>query len=206
MTTYEKNLFETVHWSRKIDFDAFEAMTDFLPKRNQTTPYHSGPHSLARFKMMYDLLRPQRVVEIGFNLGHSAVIWLELGVKKVVSIQPSTGPKTAKAVHAIMQRFPERFCYAQTDSVAWKEIDPAPDLLFVDGCHDYDWVCRDIELGLRSGVRNFFMDDYDSHHGPGVIQAVHDKKLVVKALFGTMAWCTTRDGLCLRHDPEAYEP
>ena len=204
MTEYEKHLFETVHWCTEEDKRLFDEWTGFLPKRDAKTPYHSGPHSLERFRMFYQLVQPKRVLEIGFNLGHSAAIWLALGVKGVTSVQPEILPKTLEAEAALTIKFRDRFMLVQSDSRRMEQgRAERDDVIFIDGSHEYEWVDSDIKYGLKYGFRNYFMDDYDSHHGPGVVRAVHENRLVVKAVFGTMAWCITREGMALRHDPEA---
>lgn len=205
MTDYERHLFRTIHWSTAEDNALFREFTRYLPKRGPGMPYHSGPQNISRFADMISVMDPSLVVEIGFNLGHSAAIMLGLGVEKVISIQPAMNEKTEQAIDALASVYGDRFRFVLSDSTGSATFIPQPDILFIDGDHSYGWVMKDIAFGRELRAHAFFLDDYDSHHGPGVIKAVEDSNLVVRALFGTMALCVTRHGLCLRHDPEATE-
>ena len=190
---------DSLYRCTKQDWDEFKALTAFLPRRTDE-PYHSGPHNLARFAMVCALVRPKWVLEIGFNLGHSSVAWLAHGVEKVVSIEPFLTDKRAKAAEEISKRYPGRFTIHWTDSRYFIPV-MHPDLIFIDGSHEREWVKRDIELGLEMQTPYFLMDDYDSHHGPGVVQAVEDCGLIPVAIFGTMALCRPSEGFTHRSDP-----
>lgn len=211
MTDYERHLFKTIHWSSEESKALFDEFTAGLPMRSKDTPYHSGPHNVSRMSMALACIKPESVLEIGFNLGHGAAILFGLNVRRVISMQPSKDAKTQAAIELLTKLYPEDFDFIQSDTRTLLHDDlihgqkKPPDLMFIDGDHSYEWAMSDIAFGLKIGVRDFLMDDYDSHHGPGVIKAVEDSNLVVRALFGTMAWCTTTEGLALRHDPEATE-
>lgn len=200
--TPTKYYLDSLYRCTKADHDLFRRWTDFLSRRDgdENIPYHSGAHNLQRFRMAYELLRPRSILEIGFNLGHSSVMWLELGVKKVHSMDIAKTEKAMASAAAIDMRYPNRF------SISWEntrlaELKGEFDLGFIDGSHEREWVCTDIGFCLRHGIRQFFMDDYDSHHGPGVVEAVAEWGLVPRAIFGTMAWCSIPDGFEQRSDP-----
>jgi hypothetical protein len=205
MTPAEEYQMECAFLTTKEDFEIFYRWTDCLARReNDGTDYHSGPHSLKYFRMCYELARPKRVLEIGFNLGHSAAIWLNLGVEFVTSFDSVLTDKMHRSIDAMEKQFPARFAFGKCTSRSMEDFGAArlgkPDFMFIDGCHDFDWVCDDIAFGLKGGIDTFFLDDYDSHHGPGVIEAVRHHKLVPLAIFGTMALCVTRDGMERRPD------
>lgn len=186
--------FASLYRSTKDAWDVFQRATDFLPRRTNE-PYHSGPHNYQRFRMVWDLLHPRHVVEIGFNLGHSAVIWLSLGAAHVHSIEVTWTAARQKAVDDIQARYPNRFTIHWTHSRKAIEMGEVakfggqPGVIFIDGSHERDWVRSDILLGKALNAPYFLMDDYDSHHGAGVIQAVEDENLIPVAVFGTMALC-----------------
>ena len=191
MNDYERHLFKTIHWSTAKDYALFLKWTGMLPKRDKDTPYHSGPQNEGRFRDALALAQPETVVEIGFNLGHSAAIMLGLGVKKVISIQPTASVKTQLAIDELIARYGSRFKFILGDSTQTLVPVSRVDLLFIDGDHSFTWAMNDITFGLLRGIHTFLLDDYDSHHGPGVVKAVENSDLVVRALFGTMALCTT---------------
>lgn len=189
--------YETLYRSTKDCWDVFARVTEFLPRRT-VEPYHSGPHNYQRFQMVHRLVQPRAVVEIGFNLGHSAVMWLSLGVEKVTSMEIQWTTKRQEAVHLIQKEFPGRFQIHWAHSRALNtlggihSLGEQPGLVFIDGSHEFDWVRSDIALAKALNTPFFLMDDYDSHHGPGVVQAVAETGLIPVAIFGTMALC--RDG------------
>ena len=200
---------DTLYRCTKADWDLFQRWTDFLPRRSDGEPYHSGPHNLHRFRMVYEMLRPKHVLEVGFNLGHSAVIWLELGVNQVTSIQNTCGAKQVQACKAIGERYGGEHRFLHTDSLNVLK-DPTTyqfiagirfDLAFIDGSHERDWVKRDINLATALEIPYLLMDDYDGHHGPGVVEAVEDKGLVPLAIFGTMCLCRQPGLFTKRADP-----
>jgi hypothetical protein len=198
--------FDTLYRSTKADWDAFVRWTDFLPRRAESEPYHSGPHSLQRFRAVYELVRPKTVLEIGFNLGHSTVIWLELGVRHVTALEPNPRLSTCMARDYVTSRYGGveseggRFGMTHESSRTTKIKGPF-DLMFVDGSHEREWVESDIALGKALRVPYFLMDDYDSHHGPGVVDAVQAAGLIPVALFGTMLLCRPPDLFTQRSDP-----
>lgn len=197
---------DSLYRCTKADWGLYQRWTDFLPRRAEGEPYHSGPHSLPRFRMVRELVRPKTVLEIGFNLGHSAVIWLELGVKYVVSMEPDPRPGAIAARDMIASRYgavrAEGGRFGMThESSRTTQISVAPDLLSIDGSHEYEWVMSDIALGKRLDVPYFLMDDYDTHHGPGVVDAVQASGLIPVAIFGTMALCVPPARYTQRADP-----
>ena len=185
--------YDTLYRSTKDCWDVFKRVTEFLPRRTDE-PYHSGPHNYARFQMVNQLLHPRSVLEIGFNLGHSAAIWLALGVPIVMSMESEKTNRREEAVKSIKERYPDRFEIAWGTSREYGPVSPelSPNLVFIDGSHEFDWVRSDIHFAKALGTSWFLMDDYDSHHGPGVVQAVAETGLIPVAIFGTMALC--RDG------------
>jgi len=199
---------DSLYRCTKADLDAYRRWTDFLPRRAEGEPYHSGPHSLQRFRLVWELVRPTAVLEIGFNLGHSAVMWLELGAKQVVSMQPWPNKGTLEAKAAIEGRYGNRHRLLQGDSELAAEdlmlrnyIGGGFDLIFIDGSHERAWAELDIALGKELEAPYFLMDDYDTHHGPGVVDAVQAAGLIPLAIFGTMALCAPPTRYTQRADP-----
>jgi hypothetical protein len=191
--------YESLYRSTKADWDLFRRWTDFLPRRAPEDPYHSGPHNLQRFRMVYELLRPRSVLEIGFNLGHSATIWLELGVATVCSTEIRIVEPVLAAEKAIKRRYEGRFNLDRLDGT-FPHL-PRYDLGFVDGSHEYPHVVDDISRCLELQVPYLLMDDYDSHHGPGVVAAVEHHNLIPLAIFGTMALCAPPTRYTQKSDP-----
>lgn len=199
--------YDALYRSTKDNWDSFKRVTDFLPRRTDE-PYHSGPHNFQRLRMVWDLLHPRTITEIGFNLGHSAVMWLSMGATQVHSIEAHWTEKRQAAADAIMTRYPGRFQIHWTHSRKAIEMGEVtkfgPDrntLIFIDGSHERDWVRSDIRFGKALAAPYFLMDDYDSHHGAGVVEAVQDERLIPIGIFGTMALCRVEDLFTKKSDP-----
>lgn len=55
-----------------------------------------------------------------------------------------------------------------------KHLGIQPDLIYIDGSHEYDDVKKDIELALELNPKILFGDDYTNSVFPGVKQAVDE--------------------------------
>lgn len=170
----------------------YEAATSVLPKRKETTPYHSSPHSVRSLRMAYELAgRPANVLEIGFCLGHSAALWLALGAKHVTSIENSTRPETMAAVSLIRAMHgDDRFTFV----LRGKEnpssfVRKNTGLIFIDGDHGVEAVDIDTAWALELGIPFILFDDYPPKWGPGTIPAIEKHRLIPLAIIGTMALC-----------------
>lgn len=169
----------------------FDKATGFLPKRKETTPYHSGPHSVRSLRMAYELAgRPANVWEIGFNLGHSAALWFALGAKTVVSMENSDRDETREAC-AIMEGVfgYERFFFWHKKNGCDRPCPMRPGLIFIDGDHSIDGVSCDAEFAYTTRVPFILFDDYFPSWGPGTQPAIEHFRLVPLAILGTMCLC-----------------
>jgi len=199
--TPEPWMMERVFLRTHRDDALFEKWTRDLPKRLDTTPFHSGPHSIRQMRGALHLVGRDNgffnVLETGFCLGHSARIFLGLGVDTVTSIDNSQRQQTKAAAAILQSTHKDAFEFIYGDAIK----DPEPiflhlkgrrfDLMFVDGNHNLDGVVADIALGLKLKVIHFLFDDFYPHWGPGVLPAIDEAKLVPLASFGTMMLCAT---------------
>ncbi len=170
----------------------YDRATGMLPKRKETTPYHSGPHSVRSLRMAYELAgRPANVLEIGFCLGHSAALWFALGAKVVVSMDNSYRDETREAV-AVMEAVHgyEKFSFLQrsVSQDGWPE-DIHFDLIFIDGDHSVEGVDADTKWALELGIPFICYDDFFLHWAEGTQPAIEKYKLVPLAILGTMCLC-----------------
>lgn len=174
------------------DLEFYENATGALPKRKETTPYHSDAHSVRMLRMAYEIAgRPANVLEIGFCLGHSAALWLALGAKHVTSIETSTRPETMAAVNILRAiHGDDRFTFVlrakhnPTDFVRKNTV-----LAFVDGDHSVDGVDTDVAWLLEIGIPFILFDDFWLHWSEGTQPAIEKHRLVPLAIIGTMALC-----------------
>lgn len=106
---------------------------NFMDKDNIEIPYGSGPNILKHFKEVFSIISPDRILEIGFNLGHGSAILLKLGAT-VNSIDISHKWETIYAAMFLMHNYRDKFFYSHRSHMAkpygyYK-------MAFIDGAHD----------------------------------------------------------------------
>lgn len=170
--------------SSEMDEQAWNKMTRLLPSRKNTTPYHSGSHSLKYFRTLKELgFIGGDMYEIGFCLGHSATAFLEMGATCVWSNDISDREETLLAASIMKEAWGARFEFNKTPHVPIHSA-------FIDGGHDFDDVDNDIAKCKSLGVTRFIFDDFFPKWGPGVQPAIRKHNLSIKAIVGGMAACT----------------
>lgn len=149
----------------------FLRLTDGLPE----TEIGLRAHSLFAVKTIVAIVKPQRVLEIGFDRGSSSAMWLGLSDASVVSIDISDDPELHRAVAVLQNRYPGRLEFICSDS-AKAEIDPRLrlqqfDMAFIDGDHTEDGVLRDLMMVRSLNIPWVALDDWLADFGPGVALA-----------------------------------
>jgi hypothetical protein len=193
-------IIERVFLRTRGDEILFKQWTGDLPIREDTTPFHSGAHSIRQMRAALLVMGRNHflnILEVGFCLGHSARIFLGLGADAVTSIDNSPRRLTQIAADVVKRTHPTAFEFIAGDAL--KNPEPLElhlrsrrfDLMFVDGNHNRDGVEADIALGLKLKIRHFLFDDFYPQWGPGVLPAIEAAKLVPLASFGTMMLCVT---------------
>lgn len=174
------------------DVKFFLRVTEGLPKINgfsmdgldsnrQPMAYGCGPHSVRCLREIVEITKPKVLFEIGFNCGYSAVMWLELGVQKVISCDISDRNETLQAADIIGDRYTDgRFSFFVEDSgqilsgrgnLNWLSKHTF-DLIFIDGGHLEHHVVADIQLALALNIKYLAFDDWLEQFGPGVQPAI----------------------------------
>lgn len=136
---------------------------------------------------IYNKHKIKSILEIGFNIGYSASMWLEFDVDKkstLTSVDIGIHKDTVKAAEAVKNLHGDRFEFILCDSKKVKNQlkDRLFDLAFIDGDHSAVGVHADIQLCMILQIPLLLFDDYwtDSDTNPirGVCdQFVKDKKL-----------------------------
>ena len=136
---------------------------------------------------IYNKHNIKSILEIGFNIGYSASMWLEFDVDKkstLTSVDIGIHKDTVKAAEAVKNLHGDRFEFILCDSKKVKNHlkDRLFDLAFIDGDHSAVGVHADIQLCMILQIPLLLFDDYwtDSDTNPirGVCdQFVKDKKL-----------------------------
>lgn len=113
----------------------------------------------------------KKVVEIGFNAGHSAEAFLNQSeCEKLVSFDINTHDYTAVGVEFMQNKFKERFVFVpgkskkQVPKYASAHPHEKFDLIFIDGGHAFDLVVSDIRNCHALAKRNalVWLDDYET--------------------------------------------
>ena len=178
---------ELHEWIAHVDQptrDRFDKLTAHLPREVE---FGLAAHSLPIVDEVLAITKAVRIVEFGFGAGCSAAMWLANPlVKHVVSIDWTQNAHAVAAAHAMARAEAGRFVFVNADSrglIAYDVVTAlgvrAPDLVFVDGGHDYDTVAHDIRLGQALGMvgkqrrtKWLLLDDWWPHLGPGVQPAM----------------------------------
>lgn len=136
-------------------------------------PYHSGPHIIRHIKRVIDIVQPARVFEIGFNMGHSASMFLELCSCELISCDISEKDETIEAADILRRKYHDRFSFEWRMDIRKDSYIPYWfDLIFIDGGHEEGDVTKDIQLAKDLGIPYLLFDDIYSRFGPGVLPAI----------------------------------
>lgn len=136
---------------------------DGLDKFGVPIPYHSGPHILRHFRDTIEIVRPKSIFEIGFNIGHSAAMWLSLCDANVISCDISKKDETLEGAKILKEKYKERFNYFNRDEV---NLDATiASLCFIDGAHDEESITKDIYLVRWLGIEYLLFDDWYPRYG-----------------------------------------
>lgn len=168
-------------YASKVDWDFFNKAIEGLPTRegfkgncldkdNVEIPYSCGPHTIRNFREALSIVKPNNILEIGFNLGYSSAMLVLLG-ENVDSIDISEKWETKYAALYLENNNAGRFNY-------WNRKDfPEPygkyDLVFIDGGHFEEDVTNDILLAKKLGTPYLLFDDIYPQYGPGVMPAIN---------------------------------
>lgn len=128
-------------------------------------PYGVGPHSVRCFREVIEIVKPSIMFEIGFNMGWSAALWLELTNGIVHSCDISTKAETLAAAHILEGRYAGRFSYEHRNKWNSEKINSGYDLIFIDGGHLFEDVTADIKQALDWQIPYLVMDDWMPEFG-----------------------------------------
>jgi len=128
-------------------------------------PYSLGVHSVKWLREVIWIVKPKRMLTIGFNLGYCTALWFKLNPKLqyLLAIDISDKRETLHSVNVLKQRHKERFDFYHFDS---KRVFPILegmkfDTCFIDGNHDLDYILNDIDLAVKLGIPNIIFDDWN---------------------------------------------
>ena len=114
-----------------------------------------------KFQKVLDYCTPSKILEIGFNRGDSAEIFLALdSTVEVESVDSCKWGYTSAAGQALAAAN-SRFTFTESDSKDLVASDYTDvDLIFIDGSHKADDVQHDVRWAGEAGIQYLLIDDY----------------------------------------------
>jgi len=196
------------HYVRPLYHAYWQELNRKLCARKPGVPCVSGPFVAEHISTIGRIIKLGNVLEIGFNLGHSAYMMLDLGhASRVTSIDIRETDDMVKCVQQIKEEFSNRFSFFHGDSNNhdhWLHL-LRSDVFqtgFIDGSHDRSSVQEDIRLCKRLGCDHFIFDDMHEKTGPGVIPAIIEEGgLILIALVGCLGVFRLADGDIFHNKP-----
>ena len=131
----------------------------------------TGISSVPFFIDVINRVKPNNILEIGFNRGSSAIKWLMNSDSNLLSVDI----KRTGGVDVIRENFGPRFGFLEMNShdIVRSEWVSFFDLIFLDGDHSWDGICADIKNSLKLRPKFLFFDDYfHSDHGEEIRRAI----------------------------------
>jgi predicted O-methyltransferase YrrM len=117
------------------------------------------------------------LLEIGFNIGYSASVWLENGITELYVIDINNHKDTESAILSTRDFYNIPITYLLDDSTSQASKDwniPKVDMAFIDGGHTYDIALSDSILAVSKGADWLVYDDVIENHQNGIWKAIEE--------------------------------
>mgnify|MGYP003632246198 CR=1 FL=1 len=143
--------------------------------------------SIFTIKDICKITNPINILEIGFNRGNSALMWLENSNASLTSLDITDKPKS---VSYLESTYKDRFTFRNMDSgqiLAYKLLMTEPfDLVFIDGDHSYQAVKLDAENSIELNTKYIVFDDYNHwSHGDDIKMIINELPLEIVKEYDT---------------------
>lgn len=166
-----------------------------LEQFSSSEGYWYGVECNAIAKDILEKTKAKFMLEIGFNIGYSAAMWLSNGIESLRIIDINNHPDTLPAIEATIAAYPEKdigFWLMDSKSSDAYELDISEaDIAFVDGEHTYSALMSDTDLCLKNKVDWIVYDDvheYETHNLYSAIKQLEaHKKIKIVAKY-PMTW------------------
>lgn len=135
----------------------------------------------AAIKEICKLIKPNSILEIGFNRGKSASMWLEHSTANLVSIDLRPRTEVTTSIDTFNELYPGRFEYLSINAhteLPFQKFDWVGkyDLIFVDSSHSKSSFIIDTNTSLYFGAKYIAYDDYFKHKNSNFLQTYLDKE------------------------------
>jgi predicted O-methyltransferase YrrM len=154
------------HWNfhgkseNRTDIKKEDELTVYLNKLNfkyQGGNVQQTDIQISKLLEILTEIKPLKIMEIGFNAGHSSEIFLKNTNADVVSfdIVSDAFPYTMYGKRYLDTLYPNRHILIKGNStITVPQYNDLFDIIFIDGCHDYNVVKLDLENCKRLAHEN----------------------------------------------------
>mgnify|MGYP006093052705 CR=1 FL=1 len=146
--------------------------------------------SLSSIKDICERVNPTSILELGFNRGASALMWLESSKATLHSVDIRTEDKVLKSTQYLTQSYPNRFTYTSYNHALLPEVRHEYvnkyDLIFIDGDHSKTAILRDTKIALTFNPKYIAFDDYfHVAHGRDTKDVIQECNLEIISEYNT---------------------
>ena len=146
--------------------------------------------SFSSIKDICERVTPLSILELGFNRGASALMWLENSEATLHSVDIRTEAEVLKSTQYLTQSYPNRFTYTSFDHSLLPEVKSEYvnkyDLIFIDGDHSKEAILRDTKIALTFNPKYIAFDDYfHRSHGQDTKDVIQECKLEIISEYNT---------------------
>lgn len=138
--------------------------------------YWSTTDCVGVAKHILEITNASSMLEIGFNIGYSASIWLSCGIKDLYIIDINTHTDTEEAIKATVEEYKDKNIYSllvdSTSDEAKDWVIPEVDIAFIDGGHTYDICMSDSLMSISKGTKWLVYDDVIEDHENGIWKVI----------------------------------
>lgn len=123
------------------------------------------------------ITKASKMLEIGFNIGYSASIWIEAGITQLTVIDINHHKDTLPAIRATARNYENaarvNWWLGDSKSAEAHELELENiDACFIDGEHSYEAALNDSYLGIHYGASWLVYDDVIENHINGIDKAI----------------------------------
>jgi hypothetical protein len=139
-------------------------------------PYIGGNY-IKFWEEVYSITKFKNLFEIGFNAGHTSHYLLKNFDVIVTSVDIAVEPYISLCADLLKKEFKNRFTFIKSHS---QKIKPKKyfknfDIVYIDGCHEYECIKSDLQLSIKMGIEYIVFDDVQFENTQKVIEKFKKK-------------------------------
>lgn len=124
---------------------------------------HWNTGHIAAAKEIMAITQPKQIVQLGFNAGHSAVLWLYFSNADVLSVDIGLHDVYKKGIEVVGDWYPNRIQFITSDTrYVYPMLAPlknSVDLIMIDADHSYQGILRELDIAIKLNASYILMDD-----------------------------------------------